>query len=81
MILVAAAVFIPLVILGGIELGLRVAGVGYSTKLLVPCTVKGSPASCYNLFFAAPFFPAGMVQSPRPWATPIPRTDSADIWK
>ncbi len=76
-ILVAAAVFIPLVILGGIELGLRAAGVGYSTDLLVPCTVKGSPASCYNLFFAAPFFPAGMVQTPRLYfipATKLPGT-------
>ena len=69
-ILVAAAVFIPLVILGGIELGLRVAGVGYSTDLLVPCTVRGTPASCYNLFFAAPFFPAGMVQTPRLYSIP-----------
>jgi tetratricopeptide (TPR) repeat protein len=67
---VAAAVFIPLVILGGSELGLRVAGVGYSTDLLVPCTVRGTPASCYNLFFAAPFFPAGMVQTPRLYSIP-----------
>jgi tetratricopeptide (TPR) repeat protein len=69
-ILVAAAVFIPLVILGGIELGLRAAGVGYSTDLLVPCSVRGTPASCYNLFFAAPFFPAGMVQTPRLYSIP-----------
>jgi tetratricopeptide (TPR) repeat protein len=74
-ILVAAAVVIPLLILGGIELGLRVAGVGYSTELLVPCTVKGAPASCYNLFFAAPFFPAGMVQTPRLYS--IPATKAA----
>ena len=44
-----------------VEAGLRMAGVGFSSSLLVPCTVKGSPASCYNLFFAAPYFPAGMV--------------------
>jgi tetratricopeptide (TPR) repeat protein len=69
-ILVAAAVFIPLVILGGIDLSLRIAGVGYSTDLLVPCTVRGTPASCYNLFFAAPFFPAGMVQTPRLYSIP-----------
>src|SRR5271165_2985790 len=67
---VAAAVFVPLLILALIELGLRVAGVGYSTELLVPCTVKASPASCYNLFFAAPFFPAGMVQTPRLYSVP-----------
>jgi len=67
---VAVAVFVPVVILGIIELSLRIAGVGYSTDLLVPCTVNGRPASCYNLFFAAPFFPAGMVQTPRLYSIP-----------
>src|SRR5271165_5186713 len=62
---VAAALLVPLLIVGLIEVDLRIAGVGYGTELLVPCTVRGSPASCYNLFFAAPFFPAGMVQTPR----------------
>ena len=67
---VAVAILVPLVILGTIELGLRIAGVGYSTDLLVPCTVRGTQASCYNLFFAAPFFPAGMVQTPRLYSIP-----------
>jgi tetratricopeptide (TPR) repeat protein len=65
------AVFAPLLILGIIELALRLAGVGYNTDLLVPCTVQGAPASCYNLFFAAPFFPAGMVQTPRLYSIPV----------
>jgi tetratricopeptide (TPR) repeat protein len=69
-VLVAAAILVPLLILGFIELSLRIAGVGYSTDLLVPCTVRGTPASCYNLFFAAPFFPAGMVQTPRLYSIP-----------
>lgn len=71
------AVFGPLLLLAIIEIGLRVGGVGYSTDLLVPCTVRGAPASCYNLFFAAPFFPAGMVQTPRLYSIPVskpPRT-------
>ena len=67
---VIAAVFVPLLVLGVLELGLRLAGVGYSTDLLVPCTIRGTPANCYNLFFAAPFFPAGMVQTPRLYALP-----------
>lgn len=67
---VAVAILAPLLILGIIELSLRIAGVGYSTDLLVPCTVRGTPASCYNLFFAAPFFPAGMVQTPRLYSIP-----------
>ncbi len=68
--LVASAVLVPLIILGIIEGALRVVGVGYNPQLLTPCTVQGNPASCYNLFFAAPFFPAGMVQTPRLYAIP-----------
>ncbi len=69
-VLVAAGVILPVVLLAIIEVGLRIAGVGYSADLLVPCTVRGAPASCYNLFFAAPFFPAGMVQTPRLYSIP-----------
>jgi len=67
---VAGAVIVPIVILAIIEVGLRLAGVGFTTDLLVPCTVKGQPASCYNLFFATPYFPAGMVQTPRLYEIP-----------
>ena len=60
-----SAIFVPLFVLGLVEGCLRFAGVGYPTALFTPCTVQGKPASCYNLFFAAPFFPAGSVQTPR----------------
>ena len=68
--LAASAILIPLVVLVVIEFSLRLANVGFTTDLLVPCTVKGSPASCYNLFFATPYFPAGMVQTPRLYSVP-----------
>ncbi len=68
--LAATAVFAPILILAIVEASLRAAGVGYETDLLTPCTVQGKPASCYNLFFAAPFFPAGMVQTPRLYSIP-----------
>jgi len=68
--LIATALFVPPVVLGIVEASLRIAGVGYNPALLVPCTVNGSPASRYNLFFAAPFFPPGMVQTPRLYAIP-----------
>ena len=67
---VAAAVLIPVAVLVIVEFSLRIAGVGFDTSLLVPCTVKGTPASCYNLFFATPYFPAGMVQTPRLYSIP-----------
>jgi len=68
--LIATALLVPLLIVGVVEAFLRAADVGYRTELLIPCTVLGSPASCYNLFFAAPFFPAGMVQTPRLYSIP-----------
>lgn len=67
---VAAAVLVPVVVVVLIEVCLRIAGVGFTTDLLVPCTVKGAPSSCYNLFFATPYFPAGMVQTPRLYSIP-----------
>ncbi len=68
--LIATALLVPLLVLGIVEAAMRMADVGFTTDLLVPCTIKGSPASCYNLFFATPFFPAGMVQTPRLYAIP-----------
>ena len=69
--LIASALILPVLILGVVEVSLRVAGVGYTPDLLVPCTVRGVPSSCYNLFFGAPFFPAGMVQVPRLYSIPV----------
>jgi len=74
-----AAVAIPAVVLVILELALRIAGVGFSTNLLVSCTVKGTPASCYNLFFATPYFPAGMVQTPRLYS--IPKTKAPNTYR
>ena len=35
-----------------------------------PCTVHGQPYSCYNLFFAAPFFPPGVIKTPQFYTIP-----------
>ena len=43
---VDAAILLPVVVLALVEGALRIAGVGFSTSLLVPCTVKGSLVSC-----------------------------------
>src|SRR5664280_2110269 len=60
---IATAILVPILLLGAMELGLRLLGVGYSTDLTQPCTVHGRPAACYNLFFPAPFFPPGMIKT------------------
>ncbi len=62
---IAAALFIPFLLLGLAEASLRLLRSGYSTSLMEPCTIHGSPSSCYNLFFAAPFFPPGMIKTPQ----------------
>ena len=67
---VAAAIAIPILLLVLIELGLRAANVGFPTTLLTPCTLKGQPAACYNLFFPAPYFPPGMIKTPQAYAIP-----------
>ena len=65
-----SAVFLPLLLLGLVEAGLRLSGVGFPTELTIPCAVNGRPASCYNLFFPAPFFPPGMIKTPQAYAIP-----------
>src|ERR1700685_954383 len=67
---IAISVFAPLLLLGLVEAALRMGGVGFPTDLTVPCTVQGRPASCYNLFFIAPFFPPGMIKEPQMYAIP-----------
>lgn len=67
---IATSVFIPVLLLGIAEIALRQFGVGFSTDLTVPCTTQGRPASCYNLFFPAPFFPPGMIKTPQAYAIP-----------
>src|ERR1700751_5799010 len=67
---IAAAIVSPLLLLAVLEGTLRLAGVGFPTELTKPCTVKGQPAACYNLFFPAPFFPPGMIKTPQVYAIP-----------
>ena len=67
---IASAIVVPILLLVLIEAGLRMFGVGYSTDVTEPCTVQGHPASCYNLFFPAPFFPPGMIKTPQAYSIP-----------
>jgi len=36
-----------------------------------PCTIHGKSYSCYNLFFAAPFFPPGVIKTPQFFSIPL----------
>jgi tetratricopeptide (TPR) repeat protein len=70
----ATAIFVPLLLLALTEGALRLFNVGYSTELMSDCTVGGLPSSCYNLFFAAPFFPPGMIKAPQFYTIPKVKT-------
>jgi len=67
---ILTAALIPVVLVGLLEGALRLFDVGFPTEATVPCTLKGQPASCYNLFFPAPFFPPGMIKTPQAYAIP-----------
>ena len=61
----AFAIAVPLILLALTEGALRLLHVGYSTTLMEPCTIHGQRSDCYNLFFAAPYFPPGMIKTPQ----------------
>lgn len=67
---IAAAIVLPVLLLALLEGALRIADVGFPTSLTVPCTVSGESASCYNLFFTAPYFPPGIIHTPKLFAIP-----------
>jgi len=62
---IAFAIAVPVLLLALTEGALRIFHVGYSTSLMMPCTVHGRPMDCYNPFFAAPYFPPGMIKTPQ----------------
>jgi tetratricopeptide (TPR) repeat protein len=67
---IATSIFVPLLIIGIIEISLRAFGVGSPTDVTVPCKLQGRAASCYNLSFITPFFPPGMIRTPQLYAIP-----------
>jgi tetratricopeptide (TPR) repeat protein len=67
---IAVPVLVTVLLLVITEGGLRLLGVGFPTDVTGPCTMQGRSASCYNLFFPAPFFPPGMIKTPQVYAIP-----------
>lgn len=60
----AAATLVPLMIFGGLELGLRLAGYGYSTRLFLPRTIGGEEFLIPNEKFTHRFFPPALARAP-----------------
>ena len=65
-----AAVGIPLVLLGLLEAGLRVAGYGCRSSVTVACKVNGVPSRGDNLNFSRRFFPAMLAREFEPFVFP-----------
>lgn len=61
---VAAATLVPLVLLGLLELGLRVVGYGHSTRLFLPRTIDGEEFLIPNEKFTHGFFPPALARAP-----------------
>ncbi len=61
---------VPVVLLGGLELLLRLLGVGHPSGFTVPCEVPGRRAVCPNPDFALRFFPPALARQPRPFVIP-----------
>src|SRR5512140_1481653 len=62
----AAMLLAPLLLLGGTELCLRLAGVGHSTAFFKPQTIRGESCLVENDQFGLNFFPPELARSPAP---------------
>ena len=74
---IGTAVGLPLLFLGAVEGGLRLAGQGFDPAFTVACRIRGSPSSCENPDFSRRFFPASVIRRPTSFAFPVakdPRT-------
>ncbi|MCU0772655.1 MAG: hypothetical protein MUE94_12940 [Verrucomicrobia bacterium] len=60
----AAATVIPLVVLGSVELGLRLAGFGYPTGFFLPSRIEGRDYLIPNFKFSYRFFPPALAREP-----------------
>jgi tetratricopeptide (TPR) repeat protein len=60
----AAVTLVPLFLLGLLELGLRVAGYGYPTRLFLPAKIGGVDFLIPNEKFTYRFFPRALARAP-----------------
>jgi len=62
----AAMFIVPAILLGGLELCLRLAGFGFDPHFFKPEQIRGKPCYVANEDFGLRFFPRGMVRFPPP---------------
>jgi tetratricopeptide (TPR) repeat protein len=74
-----AMFLVPALILGGVELGLRLAGFGFDPHFFKPEQINGQDSYVANEEFGRRFFPRGMVRFPPPVV--MPRTKSLETFR
>jgi hypothetical protein len=67
---VFAMIFIPLLVLGGVELGLRVGGYGYDTHFLRQIQIDGHAIYVPNEQFGYRLFPPAIARTAPPFRFP-----------
>ena len=65
-----AMIFIPILVLGGIELGLRLAGYGYNTDFFSRIRIDGRAFYVPNEKFSRRFFPPAIARTTAPFRFP-----------
>jgi tetratricopeptide (TPR) repeat protein len=68
---------IPLTVVGGIELGLRLFGFGYPTSFLLKTTISGQDYFVPNDKFGYRFFPPALARTPAPQRLPVKKSPQA----
>jgi tetratricopeptide (TPR) repeat protein len=66
-----AAIVLPVLLLGGLELGVRMAGYGYDTGFFKKIRVAGKEYYVNNTDFSLRFFPASLARCPDPFIFPV----------
>ncbi len=64
---IVTIILIPAILLGFVEIGLRIAGYGYSTNTFSTCQVSGEKSYCNNTRFAWQFFPRDIARDFSPF--------------
>jgi tetratricopeptide (TPR) repeat protein len=68
---ILAVILVPLVIVGGLELGLRLSGYGYPTSFFLRTKINGQDYYVSNDRFGYRFFPPALARTPMPLRMPV----------
>jgi tetratricopeptide (TPR) repeat protein len=71
-----AAVLVPLLLLGLLELGLRIFGYGFNPAPIIPCSLNGRRFYCDNYKFPWRFFPRVLSRDFDPFLFPAKKSEN-----